>query len=237
MKKFIFLLIALLLSILTACGNPENAGDTNSGNKKEDADLKIIDSTGAAWIDSIGSVWVHSAAVFKNTGSAPVKIDETQIKFKGQDGSILGSSSMIYPVPDIIMPGEKAYIEDTTLLDSISSADEYKETTYKFNFDETNEEPNSLEVSGVSERRGLASSPYSITGVVKNTTDELQDDIRLAAGLYDSQGKLLGVLKGRVDVGVNSGSEAGFELSNPDIPEDITDQVETVDVKAYGWTW
>ncbi len=242
MKKIAFLLMALMLSILTACGGTENAGDTNSGNKeqkeeKADAKLEVVDSTGVAWVDSIGSVWVHSAAVFENTGSVPVEIGETQMNFKGQDGSILGTSSMIYSVPDVVMPGEKAYIGETTLLDSISSADEYKETTYNFNFEETNDKPNLLEVSGISERRGLAYNPYSITGVVKNTTDELQDDIRLAAGLYDSEGKLLGVLEGSVDVGVNAGSEAGFELSYPDIPEEVTDQVKTVDVKAYGWTW
>jgi len=48
---------------------------------------------------------------------------------------------------------------------------------------------------------------------------------------------LLGILNGSVDVGVNPGSEAGFELSYPEVPSEVAGQVKTINVKAYGWTW
>jgi hypothetical protein len=73
--------------------------------------------------------------------------------------------------------------------------------------------------------------------MVKNSTETKQDDIRLAAGLFDQDGKLVGVLTGSVDVGLNPGGEAGFELSYPEIPKGAEDRIVTVEVKAYEFNY
>ncbi|MFC3039491.1 hypothetical protein ACFOGI_04450 [Virgibacillus xinjiangensis] len=264
MKKFIIILTAISLSMfITACGSEDIAGDTNSdsqsnevdSNTSEDnntnqneqeeaeseseAELEIVQTTGGTWKDSIDSVWVHSSAVFENTGDTPVKIGETQMNYKDTDGGILGTSSMIYSVPSVVAPGEKAFISETTILDGVNDASVYGETTYNFNYDITDEKSNLLEVSGVKGTAGADeySTPYKVTGVVKNTTEEMQDDIRIAAALFAEDGTLQGVLKGSVDVGVNPGSEAGFELTYPEIPREDASNIETVEVKAYGWKW
>lgn len=246
MKKLSLLIVATLVLLLAACGGGGgNAGDTNSNESKneeskqegkQEAKLEIVDSTGAAWKDSIDTVWVHSSAIFKNTGSVPVDIGETQMNFKGQDGSILSTATMIYSVPSVVLPGETAYISETTILEGAAPED-YKETTYNYGYEETSAKQNLLEISGEKGTKGDEWTPYRVTGVVKNTTEELQDDIRIAAGLFDSEGKLLGVLTGSVDVGVAAGSEAGFELTYPELPADVADKVSTIDVKAYAWTW
>lgn len=258
MKKLILLLLTIgLITFLAACGGEEDhAGDTNSSDtgsepeKQENATdeeaeaqsepkVEIIKSTGGAWKDSIDTIWVHSSAIFENKSDVPVEIGETQMNFKDTDGGIIGTSSMIYSVPSVVGPGEQAYITETTTLDGITDAAQYGETTYNFSFDVTEDVPNSLEVSGV---KGIPatdeySAPYKVTGVVTNTTEELQDDIRISAALLAEDESLLGVLSGSVDVGVNPGSEAGFELSYPEVPKEIKDEVETIEVKAYGWTW
>ncbi|SEN01223.1 hypothetical protein SAMN05192533_10842 [Mesobacillus persicus] len=257
MNNFYLILLALGLSFsLTACGGGNHAGDTNAPDEtsqeeaptesestpeeeQSEPKLEVIKSTGGAWIDSIDTVWIHSAAIFENTGDVPVEIGETQMNFKGKDGSILGTASMIYSVPDIVAPGEQAYISETTMLEGVADPEEYAETTYNFSFDSTDKNAKLLEISNV---KGIPatnemSSPYRVTGIVKNTTDSLQDDIRISAALLAEDGTLLGILNGGVDVGVNSGSEAGFDLSYPEIPREVAGQVKTVEVKAYGWTW
>lgn len=255
MKKWWSLfLVLILITFLAACGNEELAGDTNSseGTKEQEASkpsepkeaqeepkLEIVQSTGGAWKDSIDTVWVHSSAIFENTGDVPISIGETQMNYKDQEGGILGTSTMIYSVPSVVGPGEQAYITETTILEGITDPSLYGETTYNYGFDRTEESTNVLEVSGT---KGIPSTddystPYTVTGVVKNTTSEMQDDIRISAALYDESGKLLGVLNGSVDVGVNPGSEAGFELNYPEVPREIAGKVKTIDVKAYGWTW
>jgi hypothetical protein len=255
MKKWLSVyLVVVLITFLTACGSEELAGDTNSSEDteeqaaskqseteevQEEPKLEIVQSTGAAWKDSIDTVWVHSSAIFENTGDVPITIGETQMNFKDQEGGILGTSPMIYSVPSVVGPGEQAYISETTILEGITDPALYGETSYNYSFDPTEESPNLLEVSGT---KGIASTddystPYTVTGLVKNTTKELQDDIRISAALFDESGTLLGVLNGSVDVGVNPGSEAGFELNYPEVPREIAGKVKTIDVKAYGWTW
>lgn len=257
-SSILFFLIISFALFLVACGGSGHAGDTNDSTADEaeasaaeeqddeqtqeqeaEPKLEIVNSTGGAWENSIGTIWVHSSAVFENTGDVPIEIGETQMNFKDTEDGILGTASMIYSVPSVVEPGEQAYISESTILDTATDASEYKETTYNFSFDETSNSPNLMEVSGVNGTTGADeySQPYTVTGVVTNTTEELQDDIRIAAALFAEDGSLLGVLKGSVDVGLNPGSEAGFDLSYPDLPQEIADKVETVDVKAYGWTW
>lgn len=248
MKKITILLITLLF-ILSACGDSkqtisqsaekesksENSEETTQAKEKVNAKLEIEDSGSTIWSDSIDSIWINTAAVFKNTGEVPVDIGETQMNYKGKDGSILGTSTMIYAVPEIVQPGESAFIVEGTTLDEATSLDNYAETTFNFNFDATEEDSNLMEVSAV---KGIPSDyGYSVTGIVKNPTDVQQEDIRLAAILYDENGKILGGLSGSVDVGLAAGGEAGFELSYPPLPDNIGSKVNKIEVKSYGFTW
>ena len=197
--------------------------------------LEIVDSSGTAWMDSIGTVWVHSAAIFENTGDTAVDIGETQMNFKATDGSILGTSTMIYAVPEIVNPGETAVIVESTILDGITNKDQYAETSYNFNYDSTDEDPNLMETSTIKGINGEYG--YKVTGLVKNPTDVQQEDVRIAAILYDAEGNLLGALSGSVDVGLAPQGEAGFELSYPNLPKEVGAKVAKIDVKSYGWTW
>ena len=207
MKKITIIMISLLF-ILTACGDSkqtisqsadkENKPDSSTieentnTEEKANAKLEIENSGSNIWIDSIDSIWVNTAAIFRNTGEVPVDIGETQMNYKGKDGSILGTSTMIYAVPAIVQPGETAFILEGTTLEGESSIDNYAETTFNFNFEETEEDSNLMEVSTV---KGIPSDyGYSVTGLVKNPTDVQQEDIRLAAILYDESGKILGGL-------------------------------------------
>ncbi|OBW59371.1 hypothetical protein A9986_18285 [Solibacillus silvestris] len=248
MKKITILLITLLF-ILSACGDSkqtisqsaekesqsENSEETTQAKEKVNAKLEIEDSGSTIWSDSIDSIWINTAAIFRNTGEVPVDIGETQMNYKGKDGSILGTSTMIYAVPEIVQPGESAIIVEGTTLNDVTSLDNYSETTFNFNFDATEEDSNLMEVSAV---KGISSDyEYSVTGIVKNPTDVQQEDIRLAAILYDENGKILGGLSGSVDVGLAAGGEAGFELSYPPLPDNIGSKVNKIEVKSYGFTW
>ena len=246
MKKITILVISALF-LLTACGNSkqtisqstdkENNTVAEKTNNEEKANVKIeIENSGSnIWSDSINSIWINTAAIYKNTGDVPVEIGETQMNYKAKDGSILGTSTMIYAVPSIVQPGETAFITEGTILDGESSTDNYAETTFNFNFEETDESSNLMEVSAV---KGISSDyGYSVTGLVKNPTDVQQEDIRLAAILYDASGNILGGLSGSVDVGLAPGGEAGFELSYPPLPDDIGTKVNKIEVKSYGFTW
>ena len=157
------------------------------------------------------------------------------MNYKAKDGSILGTSTMIYSVPKVVQPGETAIISEGTIIDGETTTANFAETTYNFNFEPTDEGSNLMDVSAVKGVQGKYD--YSVTGLVKNPTSEQQDDIRLAAVLYDEAGKILGALYGSVDVGLAPNGEAGFELTYPSLPDDIGSKVKTIEVKSYGYTW
>lgn len=247
MKKITLLMVTALF-ILTACGDSkqtisqsdekENKTEKTVTEKTETAvnsKLEVEDSGSNIWNDSIDSIWINTAAVYKNTGDVPVEIGETQMNYKAKDGSILGTSTMIYSVPRIVQPGETAIITEATTLDGESSTENYAETTFNFNFEETEGDSNLMEVSAV---KGIPSEyGFSVTGLVKNPTDVQQDDVRIAAILYDASGKILGGLSGSVDVGLAAAGEAGFELNYPPLPDNIGSKVNKIEVKSYGYTW
>ncbi|MGP4067306.1 hypothetical protein [Halobacillus sp. B29] len=266
MKKlgWMFALLVLLMG-LVACGGDDFAGDSEAngetkseetatngdseeGSSNESSEkaekeekaaepkLELVQQAEGAWEDSIGETWVHSSAVYENTGDTPVSIGETQMTFESESGEVLGTAPMIYAVPEVVQPGETAFISESTILEGVS-ADQFAGTSFNFGFDQADTESNVLEVSGTKGTKGDEYTPYKVTGKVKNTTDAMQEDIRLAAGLFSSDGELLGVLTGSVDVGVNPGSEAGFELTYPEIPKENVDKIKKVEVKAYAWTW
>lgn len=211
---------------------------TEQKEKKEEASAKLeaTDTTGSAWIPYDGSeyVYIHGGAIYTNTGNTAVSIGETQINRKAIDGSILGTETMVYSVPRVVLPGETAFISTTSYVEGVS-IDDYAESTYNFSFDATDEDPNLMEVSGV--KGILGEENYRVTGIVKNISDVQQDDIRIAAALFNGEGKLIGVLTSSIDIGVAPGSEAGFDLSYPELSPEVLKTIQKIEVKAYGWTW
>ena len=235
-----------MVLVLAACGDSKQTISQSDNEKedksvkqeesaKENASLEIVQSGSTVWVDSIDSVWVNSAAIYKNTGDVAVDIGETQMNFKAKDGSIIGTSSMIYAVPRVVQPGETAIIGEGTILDGETTTDNFLETTYNFNFEPTDEDSNLMEVSNVKGIQG--DYDYSVTGIVKNPTDIQQEDVRIAAILYDGAGEIIGALSGSVDVGLAPNGEAGFDLSYPSLPENIGQKVKKIEVKSYGFNW
>lgn len=247
MKKELLFGTALSISlILGGCGDSGTATSSEDSSstevksstqtKEEKALAEVVKNTDGAWkpYEDSEYTYIHATAIYENKGNVPVKIGETQMNHKGTDGSILGTETMVYSVPQIILPGETAIVAATSYVEG-TSPEEFAETTYNFTFDETDEDPNLMEISGV---KGVPTGEgYKVTGVVKNITDKQQDDVRLAAILLDAEGNLLGALKGSVDVGIAQNGEAGFELSYPEVPLNVIDKVATVEVKSYAWNW
>lgn len=200
--------------------------------------VEIADQTDSAWVDSIDSLWVHSAAVLENTDNVPVVVGEVQMNFMNKEGSVLGTDAMNSATPEVLKPGETAFVSQTTTLDGVTDPEEFDHTTYNFEYREAfGEDANLMEVKNVQHGPGDEYNPYRVTGIVENMTGDVQEDIRIAAGLYAEDGSLLGVLTDSISVSVNAGSEAGFELTYPGIPAENAGKVKDVEVKAYGWDW
>ncbi len=255
MKK-IFKGVAILsvsVSLLVACGSEESTTSTkveveettNSSSEQPEevvaeANVEVQQDTYGAWTDSIGSVWVHYSAELVNNGNEAASIGAIQVNFEGTDGSILGTDTMLSSNPEIIEVGETAYITTSTILEGYTEAD-FAKGSLNIDFDSVSESSQVLTAEAVKfvDLSGdeFAMSPYKVTGTLINDTDVKADDIRIAAGLYDAEGKLLGVLDGSLDVSLNPDGKAGFDLSYPELPAGIAGKATEVKVKAYNWSF
>lgn len=240
-------------SLLAACGSEESTTSTkdeveettNTSSEQpeevvEEANVEVQQDTYGAWTDSIGSVWVHYSAELVNTGETAASIGDIQVNFEGVDGSILGTDTMLSPNPEIIEAGETAYITTSTILEGYTE-EEFAKGSLNIDFNSVSETSQVLTTDAVKfvDLSGdeFAMSPYKVTGTIMNDTDEKADDIRIAAGLYDAEGNLLGVLNGSLDVSLNPEGKAGFDLSYPELPAGIAGQATEVKVKAYNWSF
>ncbi|MGE7601862.1 hypothetical protein ACQKL5_05065 [Peribacillus sp. NPDC097675] len=249
MKKIWSMSILMVVLLLTACSGEEQTVSTENGSAtntkaeqkdKKEAKVEIIQETFGAWKDSIDSVWVNYSAEVKNTGNAPASLRDIQINFEGEDGSVLGTASMITATPEVIMPGETAYIGESTILESVKDPKLLNKAYSNIDFDTTDEEPVYLKTENVKVnalRGDFSDNPYSVTGNAINDGDEKADDIRLASGLYDEEGNLLGVLNGSLDIGLNAGGKTGFELNYPELPATVKGKAKEVKTIAYSWKW
>ena len=241
-------------SLLSACGAEEStmsSGEEDSSDQpnqteeepeqeeKAEASLEIQSEKFGTWEDSIGSIYASYSAVITNTGDQPASVGDIQVNFEAEDGSIVGTMPMVLAVPDIIPPGETAFIGESTILDTISSPDEVAGASTNIDFSSTEEEATLLTTENVKLIEGADeyANAYKVTGTVLNENDEKADDIRLAAGLYDAEGNFLGTLNGSIQVSLNPDGKAGFELNYPDLPEEVKGKATEVKVKAYNWSF
>lgn len=252
MRKLLFGLTFLSVGFLAACGAEEsttstkvddNETQTNTEQTEEvkaEASIEVFQETYGVWTDSIDSVWVHYSAEVKNNGEEAASIGDIQVNFEGADGSVLGTDTMLSATPGIIQPGETAYITTSTTLDGYAETD-FAKASLNLDFDSVSEEAQLLKADATKlvdlSADEYAYSPYKVTGTIINDSEEKSDDIRIASGLYDAEGKLLGVLEGSLQVSLNPEGKAGFELTCPELPKDIGGKATEVKVKAYNWTW
>jgi hypothetical protein len=248
-KKAAGVLAVSSLVLLGACSSEgqttsseQNATEANKAQEeKQKADVKITQETYTAWKDSIGTVWVNYSAEVTNNGAAPAQIGSIQINYEDAEENVLGTESMVSSVPDVLNPGETAYFTETTMLDTVKDPSVLTKAYANLDFDTTEDKPYYLTTTNVKLTENTNEwddgSPYIVTGSIVNEGDQSADDIRVAAGLYDENDKLVGVLSGTVDVTLAPDGKAAFELNYPEIGPSVKGKAKTVKVSAFNWTW
>ena len=203
--------------------------------KEERMSAEITQTALQVWKDSIDTIWAHGAIEITNTGDVPIEIGDISISFVGDDNSILGTSTMILPVPEIILPGETAYAGDSTIIEGIDDPTEIVNMEANIDFDKTDKQPQILDVQDLK----IIPSDYGrtkITGRVVKTSQENADDIRIVIALFDENDKLLGIYRESPSVTLAPGKNMGFETSYPGIDvEGFIDKVSKLVGKAFNW--
>ncbi len=232
----------LFVLFMTGCTGESSSVSNTSDNAEKvtaKANAEISQTALQVWENSIGTIWAHGAIEITNNGDVPIKIGDISFSFVGEDDLILGSATLILPIPEIIQPGEKSYAGDSTTIDGAENPEQVKKLEVHIDFDETDEECQLLTVQDtniVSPKNEYSS--FKITGRVVNSSSEKADDIRIILAMFDADGNLLGIYKETVSVTLQPEDKMGFEASYPSIDIDgFEKMIDHVKGFSYNWTW
>ena len=186
---------------------------------------------GLSYEDSIGTVWLQGIAEISNTGTVALYLSSGNMDFEDGNGKLLAAETMVPVYPDIIQPGEKAYM--------------YCETTYD------GENPESINVlprltaeKSKNESIRLALTDIELSddtygglkmiGRVENTTPEVASLVYIVAVLFNADSKPIGVLVTILTEDLQPADKIGFEINSFALPSEITaETVSNYIVYAY----
>lgn len=248
MKKAIAMLIMIALTLsLVACGDsgtssagstpassptasPESTPAPNSPEKEEA--YEITYSSARAYTNSIGTTYAQVIVEIENTGSADLYLSSGSYDLEDANGSLVTSSSMVSTYPNVIAPGEKAYMYEENMLDEAFDG-------------ELSVLPRPDVDAAKVENIRYATSDVEITtdqfgylkakGRVENTSEEASDGmVYVVLILKNADGNPIGQMFTIVTEEIPAGGKIGFEMSALSLPDDVTeDAIASYDIFAY----
>lgn len=248
MKKMIALFLALgLTASLAACGS---SGDDNTSNPtskpsetaentpaptpepKEEETYKITYSNVKTYTNSIGTAYAQVIVEIENTGTVDLYLSSGSYDLEDENGKLIASSSMASTYPEVISPGEKAYMYEENMLDEtvdgnltvLPRPDVKKAKVENIRYGVTD-----VEIS--SDKYGFIKA----MGRVENTTSEDEDGmIYVVVILKDASGTPIGQIFTIITDNLVAGDKMGFEASGMSLPDDVTvDSIASYDAFAY----
>ena len=180
--------------------------------------------------DSIGTIWCQVIAEIENTGDTDLYLSSVSYDLEDGNGKLIASKSLVPAYPQVISPGEKAYMYEETTLDNEVSG---KATVIP----RPSAAPASVaNIRFITTDVELSSDRYGslkALGRVENNTGEDSELTYVVVILKNGEGTPIGQMSTIIN-GLAAGEKVGFQASAFSLPEDITlDDVAGYDVYAY----
>ena len=232
MKKLLTGMLALAL--LAGCSEEKTTNkETKPAEKKVEVSVEVTDEVFYKWNDdSIGGMeQITTYAVIKNTGNIPVDVSNASVTYLDGSGGVIGvtEANSIYQniYPAVIAPDGVAYMAVND--DGGDTFKDLKDVEVKVNPSEMIVTVDELKTDKVSVKKN---DSLSVTGFIKNETDNQADSVQLAVGLYDKDDKFLGAVLPGSDQSwaLATDEDSSFDLSVPSFPTDQMDKVERANV-------
>lgn len=234
MKKFKQLLLCSCISVflLVGCGStdtePTNvspdssqtqATETKEEQKETPAPEKTVEcqtefETVHKYINALNDPEAVYVAEIKNTGTTTVKLSDISIDLEDSDGKILTTTDYVSAFPNVINPGESAYICESLLSydTTVTNLDTIGKALVHYTLEESNTvEPLNVEITET--QLTLEYSRPKIVGRIENMTEEAMSNIYIACPIYSANGELLTVTFTIVD-SLNAHEKKGFDQTD-----------------------
>ena len=174
---------------------------------------------------------------YKNTSVENLMVTSIEFKFFDKDGVLIGSSDMPNYSREYVASGENGYALDTfsSFNATISSKDEIANVEVEIKYEKTDDvDTTSLEVENMEMTNNY---DYNVSGFAGTTvvTNPFEKDVEyyaLLAGMYDAEGKLVGVMNSMESNGIGASSKARSTAAWLPDSREIPDKVKTLKASA-----
>ena len=174
---------------------------------------------------------------YKNTSSEDLKVNSIEFKYFDKDDIMIGSNDMPDYSLEYVKSGASGYAMDTysSFNSSISSPDEIVRVEVIIDFGKpAGNDTTSLEVGDVeiTNNYDYNVSGFAGTAIVTNPYDKDVEYYTFLAGMYDADGKLIGVMDSMDSEGIDAGGKARCTAAWLPDSREIPDQVNSVKASA-----
>ena len=196
----------------------------------EEVASEITYQSARTWTDSIGSTWLQALVEITNTGSVPLYLSNGAYDIEDGNGSLVGSQSYVSIYPDVIDPGETAFLyEETTLDEPVEGI----QILPRYTADKAKVDNIRFPITDDSLKGSDFGGPI-VVGRVENTSEEEQTMVYVVAKYYGADDTPLGLTFTIISEPMAPGAVIGFETSAFSLPDDVTvDTVARYEVVAY----
>ena len=181
------------------------------------------------WTNSINSKWIKVGVPITNTGTADLYLNDCSIDIESSTGTLLKTMTYISGYPEYIKPGETGYYYDETTVD-------FSETNVvavpNVQVEKATNDVIRYTISDVT----ITSDTYNgikVMGRVQNNTTSKGTLVKVAANLFDSNGKLICNCFTYLENDLSAGSKVGFTITPFAYTKVTPSDVASYEVYAY----
>jgi hypothetical protein len=180
---------------------------------------------------------------YKNTSSENLKVNSVEFQYFDKDNVMIGSNDMPEYSLDYLKSGASGYALDTfsSYNFAVSSSDEIARVEVFIDYDKaTGADTTSLEVGDmeITNSYEFNFSGFAGTVVITNPYDNNAENFSLLAGMYDSDGNLVGVMDSMDSNGIAARSQARCTASwlpdSREIPDKVTSLKASARITSQG---
>lgn len=183
-------------------------------------------------LSSSGSTKAIVLIEISNSGTADLYLRSASYDIEDADGSLIAAESLASIYPDVLAPGEKGYVYETTYLENYTG-DGNVTVLPRFSIEEATIENTRYPVSDIT----ISDDRYGnikVMGRVENNTNETESSPEMVVVFYDENGTPLGLDYTFQLPELEPGVKVGFEMSANELPDDVTlDRI--ADYTAYAF--
>lgn len=220
-------------SVSSPSVSSKSLSSSNSGK----LDIKVVNEQTIKFSDSFGSPHMIYMAEVKNTGKVSAEFQNVTIDAEDKSGKLIKSTDMANISPNIINPGETAYVCENVIdgMDKSISLSNLGKAILHFEYMESEAvTPPNVVFSEISLKDDYGFP--KLMGRIENKSGKRLSDLWIAAPVFDSNGKLQGVITVLIQ-SLNPGEKKGFEQTGFEFKENQNFSKSTVKPFAYQYNY